>query len=92
MYAGLRVKCPLFVSDVNEISIFSHIFEKIIKFYENPCNGSGVVSCEQTDGRTENMTKLIIAFRNFANMPKNLEYGIEYNLFSNIGSVINTSS
>ena len=41
-----------------------------IKFYQNPSIGSQGVSCGRTDGWT-NMTKLIIAFRNFANAPKN---------------------
>jgi hypothetical protein len=36
-----------------------------IKFHQNPSNGSQVVSCGTTD-----MTKLIVAFRNFANVPK----------------------
>jgi hypothetical protein len=44
------------------------IFEKVLnmKFNQNPSIGSRVVSCGQTD-----MTKLIVAFRNFANAPKN---------------------
>ena len=43
-------------------------FEKYsnIKFHEHPSNESRVVPC----GRT-NITKQIIAFRNFANAPKN---------------------
>jgi hypothetical protein len=44
--------------------------DSIINFYENPSSGSLVVICGwtdgQTDGRTE-MTKLTVAFRNFAN-------------------------
>jgi hypothetical protein len=45
------------------------IFEKgsDIKFYQNPSNGSRIFPCGQTD-----MTKLIVAFRNFANAPKNV--------------------
>jgi len=39
-----------------------------IKFHENPSSVSRV-SCEQTDGRTD-MTKLRVAFHNFANTPK----------------------
>ena len=35
-----------------------------MKLYQNPSSGSRVVPCEQTD-----MTKLIIAFCNFANAP-----------------------
>jgi len=38
----------------------------IIKFHENPPRVSRVVPC----GRGE-MTKIIVAFRNFANAPKN---------------------
>jgi hypothetical protein len=43
-----------------------------IKFHENPSSGSRVVQCGRTDGRAENMMKLIVAFRNFVNAPKNL--------------------
>jgi len=48
------------------------IFEKSssIKFHGNPSNGSRVVPCGRTDGRTD-MTTLIVGFRNFANAPKN---------------------
>jgi hypothetical protein len=47
------------------------IFEKYpdIKFHKNPSFGSRVVPCGRTLGRTD-MTKLIVAFRNFANAPK----------------------
>jgi hypothetical protein len=41
-----------------------------IKFHENPSSGSRVFHVDgRTDGQT-NMTKLIVAFRNFANAPK----------------------
>jgi hypothetical protein len=48
--------------------ISRQIFEKVsnIKFHQNPTNGCRVVPYGQTD-----MTKLIVAFRNFANAPKN---------------------
>ena len=44
-----------------------HIFEKSsnIKFQQNPSSGNGVVPSGQAD-----MTKLIVAFRSFANAPK----------------------
>jgi hypothetical protein len=44
------------------------IFEKFshIKFDENPLNGSRAFPCGQTD-----MTKPIVAFRDFAKAPKN---------------------
>jgi len=47
-------------------------FEKYssIRFHENPSSGSPVVPYRQTDRRTH-MTKLIVAFRNFVNAPKN---------------------
>jgi len=49
------------------------IFEKYsnIRFQENPPSGSRVVPCGQTDWRTFKL-KLIAAFHNFANAPKNL--------------------
>jgi hypothetical protein len=54
-----------------KLELSRHIFENYsnIKFHENPTNGSGVVPCGRTDRQTD-MTKLIVAFRNFANAPK----------------------
>ena len=45
-----------------------------IKFRENPTSGSRFVPCGRTDGRAVRQadTKLIVAFRNFANAPKNV--------------------
>jgi hypothetical protein len=43
-----------------------YMFSK--KKNQNPCRGSQVVPCGRTD-----MTKLTIAFRNFANAPENLQ-------------------
>ena len=40
-----------------------------MKFYENPPTGSRVVPCGRTGRQTE-ITKLIVAFHNFANAPK----------------------
>jgi len=47
------------------------IFEKYsnIKYHEYPSLGIRIVSCGQTDTRTD-MTKLIVAFYNSANAPK----------------------
>jgi hypothetical protein len=39
------------------------------KFHENPSSGSQFVRCGRTDGQ---ITKQIVAFRNFANAPKNV--------------------
>jgi hypothetical protein len=49
------------------------IFEKSsnIRFHQNPSSGSRVVPCAQTD-----MRKLNVAFRNFANAPKNTRHRI----------------
>ena len=44
-----------------------------IKFHENPSSGSRDVPCGRRGGRTD-MTKLVVAFRNFANEPKNAIY------------------
>jgi hypothetical protein len=49
-----------------ELEYPRQILEKSkIKFHQNPSSGSRVVPCGQTD-----MTKLIVAFRNCANTPK----------------------
>jgi hypothetical protein len=68
MYSDLHVTHPLYLSDFNGAWIFSTDFRKItnIKFHENPSSGNRVVPRVQTDGWTD-MTKLIFAFRNFAN-------------------------
>jgi hypothetical protein len=69
MFIGLHVKYPLFLPDFNETLIFEIDFRKIhIKFHENSSSGSRVVPYGRTDGRTD-MTKLIVAFRSFANAP-----------------------
>jgi hypothetical protein len=41
-----------------------------MKLNENPSSGSRIVPCVQTGGRTD-LTKLIVAYRNFANALKN---------------------
>ena len=51
-----------------KLDFFQQSFEKYpgIKFHENSSSERRVVPCGQRDGRKD-MTKLIIAFRNFAN-------------------------
>ena len=45
-----------------------------MKFHENPSSGNRVVPCGQIDRRTD-VSKLIVAFRKFAKVPKrNIEY------------------
>jgi hypothetical protein len=66
-------KLSLISSDFNETLIFSTYFRRIpkrMKFYENSSIGSRVAPCGPKDGRTDKM-KLIFAFHNFANSPKN---------------------
>jgi hypothetical protein len=65
-YIGLNVQCRLFLLDF-KLEFSPQFFEKYssIKFHENPSSGVPVVPCGQTD-----MTKLIVAFRNFSNAPK----------------------
>jgi hypothetical protein len=53
-----------------KLEFSQQIFDKYsnAKFHENPSIGSRVVPCGKTDGRTDvqtDMTKLIVAFRNF---------------------------
>jgi hypothetical protein len=69
MYVGLHRKYSL-LSDFNE-TLSPQILEKYsnTKFHENPFSGSPVIPCGQTDERTD-MTKLVVAFRDFVNVPK----------------------
>jgi len=54
-----------------KLELSGRIFEKClnVEFCENPSSRSRVVPCGHTDGRTD-LTKLIIAFRNFTKAPK----------------------
>jgi hypothetical protein len=62
------------VKGLIEFELSRQFFEKYIsiKFYENPSSGRRVIPCGQ-DRRTE-ITKLLVAFRNFANVPKQHGY------------------
>jgi hypothetical protein len=74
MYIGLHVKCPLFLSDFNETWIVSTYFWKIFRYQISWKSVRWESSCSmRTDGQTERqtgVTKLIVAFRNFANASK----------------------
>jgi hypothetical protein len=70
MSIGIHVKYPLFLPDFNEIWIFWTDFRKILKFHENTSFGSRVVPGGRMN-RWGDTTKLIVAFRNFENAPKN---------------------
>jgi len=78
MYIGLlQVKYRYYWQILMEIEFSRQIFEKYsnIRFHENPSSESRGVPCGRTDGRTTDgqtdMTKLTVAFRYFANAPKN---------------------
>jgi hypothetical protein len=58
-YVGLHAKYPSFVSDFNDVWIARTDFRKMLKFHKNPSTGPRL-----KDGRAD-MTKLIIAYRNF---------------------------
>jgi hypothetical protein len=65
MYLGLRVKCPLFQADVNQIWIYSRDFlvPPISKIYEiHPVEAVLIHADRQTDGRMD-MKKARGAFR-----------------------------
>jgi len=68
MYIGIHVKCPLFLSDFNETWIFAKDFRKIIK-YQISCKA---VQWEPSCSIRTAITRLIVAFRNFAKAPKKL--------------------
>ena len=80
-HIGLHVKCLFFMSDIKETWIFSTDFRNKssnIKFHKNPSSGSRVVPRGRTDGQRGSrkdgqpyMSKLAVAFRNFADAPKN---------------------
>jgi hypothetical protein len=69
---SLHVKCPLFLSHLMKHEFPRQIFEKYanIKFNTNPPVGAGLFHAD-THTHTH-MTKLTVAFRNFANAPENV--------------------
>ena len=72
MFIGLHVKYPLFWSDFNETPIFTRDFKKntqISNFTKLQREPNRFV---RTQGQAE-LTKLIVAFRNFVKAPKNEE-------------------
>ena len=74
MCLGLRVKYPLFLSYFNETSTFLTGFRKIPKYKISRKSVQWEPSFSmRTHGLTD-MTKLLAAFRNFANAPKTHSY------------------
>ena len=76
MYSGLRVKCPLFRSNLIELIFSLQIFEKVISiiFHADPTSESRIIPCGQKTRQTYRrtyVTKLTVAFRSFTNAPMN---------------------
>jgi hypothetical protein len=74
MFIGLHVKYRYSGQILMELEFSLEIFEKYsnIKFHENTSSRNRVL-CGRREIRTDSqtvMTKLIVAFRNFANAPK----------------------
>ena len=78
MSSALYVKYLLFLSDLKETWTFMTVFQKILEYqiHKNLFSGSRVVPCGRTNGWTD--TKLIVAFSNFVNEPKNNSLHIRY--------------
>ena len=66
MYIGLHAMHSLFLSDLMKLEFYRQIFEKFSNFLKFLSVGAELV---QWEGRTD-VTKLIVAFHNFANSPK----------------------
>jgi hypothetical protein len=70
MHIGLHVKYPLFLSDFNETLDFSAYFQKNTQITDFTKIRPVAAKLFHADRLTD-MTKLIVAICNFANMPKN---------------------
>ena len=79
MSSAPYVKYLLFLSDLKETWIFMTVFQKILEYqiHKYLFSGSWVVPCGRTNGWTDTM-KLIVAFSNFVNEPKNKSLHIRY--------------
>jgi hypothetical protein len=73
MYIGLHVKYPLFLSDNNKTWIFSADFRKVLKYQISRKSVQWEQSCSMRPDRRTDMTKLIVAFRTFANASNNVQ-------------------
>jgi hypothetical protein len=78
----LRSSCKVFLLDLMKLDFSRQVVEKIL----NPSGRGGSCSM-QTDGQT-NTTKLIVAFRNFANAPNNQLTFVNNNFAVGFGSCI----
>ena len=84
----IHVKWPSFLSDLNETWVVSIDFRKILKYQLlwNSVKWEPRFSM-RTDGRTYK-TKLIIAFRDFANAPENCTIALVHCYNRNVTSVL----
>ena len=75
MYIGLHVNYPLLLPEFNETGIFATNFRKNTQMKNfvkiRPVKVELFHADRQADRRID-MTKLIVAFRNFSNAPKNI--------------------
>ena len=74
MWKGIHVKYPLVSLDFNEILIFSTHSRKQLKYKVSSKCVQCEPSCSMRTDRQTDMTTLTVAFRNFANAPKNHRY------------------
>ena len=70
MYMGVHVKHPSIVLESNKTWIFSKEFRKILKYQISWKFDQWEPSCSMRTGGQMDLTKLLVAFRNFANAPK----------------------
>jgi hypothetical protein len=70
VYSVLHAKYPLLLSDINKIWLFSAVFRKSVKCQISWKSLQWEPSCFMWKDGTTDMTKLIVAIRNFANTPK----------------------
>ena len=71
MHTALHVKYPLFSLDFNQTRIFATDFRNILKYQTSWKPVQWEPSCSMRTDRRTDMAKLIVAFPNFANAPKN---------------------
>jgi len=73
IYIGLSVKCRYSCQILRDLEFSRHIFQKLsnIRFHEYPPVGAELF---HANGQTDRHDEVSIAFRNFANAPKNKHY------------------
>jgi hypothetical protein len=82
MYISLHVKHPPVLSDFNKTWFFSTYFPENLKYYISWKSFHGEPSCSMRPDRQTHVTKLILAFRNFAKKRQKDNYFISLSLYS----------